>query len=89
MKKNSIYNINIPLQHKGICITRMGERHCVDEFLSQGNDMYLATYKEITLDSDDISIDINAIAAGYISVTPLVLNRTNMPVFGELRGLNE
>ena len=89
MKKNSIYNINIPLQRKGICITCMGERHCVDEFLPQGNDMYFATYKEIPIGSDDINIDINAIAAGYISVTPLVLNRTNMPVFGELRGLNE
>lgn len=88
MKKNSLYNINIPLQHKGIHITRMGERHCVDEFLSQGNDMYFPTYKEISIGSDDDNIDVNAIQSGYISVTPLVLSRTNMSVFEELKGLN-
>ena len=88
MKKNSLYNINIPLQHKGIRIACMGERHCVDEFLSQGNDMYFPTYKEIPIGSDDDNIDVNAIRTGYISVTPLVLSRTNMKVFDELKGLN-
>ena len=88
MKKNTIYNINIPLNHKGISVTRMGERYCVDEFLPQGNDMYLATYKETPTDSDDKSIDINAISSGYISVTPLILDRTNMPVFEELNKLS-
>ena len=87
MKKNILYNINIPLQHKGICITRMGERHFVDEFLPQGNDMYFSTYKEIPLDSDDNSIDVNAILSGYISVTPLTVNRTNMGIFEELKSL--
>ena len=89
MKKNIIYNINIPLHHKGIRITRMGERCCVDEFLPQGNDMYLASYKEIPTDSNDNSIDNNAFFSGYISVTPLKLDRTNMTVFKELNKLNQ
>ena len=88
MEKNSLYNINIPIHHKGIRITRMGERYFVDEFLPQGNDMYLPTYKEIPTDSDDNSIDTNAILSGDISVTPLTLNRTNMTVFEELIKLN-
>ena len=88
MAKNSLYNINIPIHHNGIRITRMGERYFVDEFLPQGNDMYLPTYKEISTDSDDNSIDTNAIMSGYISVTPLTLNRTNMTVFEELIKLN-
>ena len=84
MKKNSLYNINIPINHKGIRITRMGERYFVDEFLPQGNDMYLPTYKNTRTGSDDYSIDINATLSGYISVTPLTLDRTNMTVFEEL-----
>lgn len=88
MGKNSIYNINIPLNHKGIRITCMGERHFVDEFLPQGDDMYFATYKEISINSDDNSIDVNASLSGYISVTPLILNRTNMDVFEELSNMN-
>ena len=89
MKKNNIYNINIPLNHKGICITRMGDRSFIDEFLPQGKDMYLSTYKDISINSDDKSIDKNATASGYISVTPLVLNRTNMRIFEELVKLND
>ena len=87
MKINNLYNINIPTHHKGICITRMGGRYFVDEFLPQGNDMYFPTYKEIPTDSDDYSIDINAALSGYISVSPLTLNRTNMAVFEELNKL--
>ena len=32
MKKNSLYNINIPIHHKGIRITRMGERYFAKEW---------------------------------------------------------
>ena len=88
MKKNSLYNVNIPIHHKGIRITRMGYRYFADEFLPQGNDMYLPTYKNIWTDSDDDSIDISAALSGYISVSPLTLNRTNMTVFEELSKLN-
>lgn len=85
MKKNNLYNVNIPANHKGIRITRMGERFFVDEFLPQGNDMYLPTYKETPEEFGDKSIDIYANISGYISVTPVTFDRTNMPVFEELR----
>ena len=88
MAKNSLYNINIPIHHKGIRITRMGERYYVDEFLPQGNDMYLPTYKQLPHDSDDNSIDTNATLSGYISVTPLIMNRTNRTVFDKLTERN-
>lgn len=88
MKKNSLYNVNIPIQHKGIRMTRMGQRYCVDDFLPQGNDMYLPTYQNIWSDSGDYSIDTHAALAGYVSITPLILNRTNMAVFEELSDLN-
>ena len=84
MKKNSLYNVNIPLHHKGIRITRMGGRYYDDVFLPQGNDMYIPTYKDIWTNSDDYSIDTNATLSGYISVSPLTLDRTNMTVFEEL-----
>lgn len=88
MKKNSLYNVNIPMHHKGIRITRMGYRYFADEFIPQENDMYLPTYKETWTDSDDYSIDTNATFSGYISVSPLTLDRTNMTVFEELNKLN-
>lgn len=88
MKKNSLYNVNIPKGHKGIRITRMGGRYFADDFLPQGNDMYLPTGKDVWKDSGDYNIDTNAALTGYISVLPLTLNRTNMDVFQELNTLN-
>ncbi|MBE5761778.1 MAG: 5'/3'-nucleotidase SurE [Clostridiales bacterium] len=88
MRKNSLYNINIPINHKGIRITRVGNRYFADEFIPQGDDMYLPTYKNTWAASDDCSIDVNAAFSGYISVSPLTLDRTNMAVFEELVKLN-
>lgn len=88
MRKNSLYNVNIPIHHKGIRITRMGYRYFADEFVQQDNNLYLPTYKETWKDSDDYSIDTNATFSGYISVSPLILDRTNMTVFEELCNLN-
>ena len=88
MKKNSLYNVNIPINHKGIRITRMGGRYFADDFLPQGNDMYLPTGKSVWKDSGDYSIDTNAALTGYISILPLTLNRTAMNVFENLKHLN-
>ena len=88
MKKNSLYNVNIPKNHKEIRITRMGGRYFADDFLLQDNDMYLPTGKSVWKDSSDYSIDTNAALTGYISILPLTLNRTNMDVFKELECLN-
>lgn len=88
MKKNSLYNVNIPKKHKDIRITRMGHRYFADDFLPQGDDMYLPTGKSVWKDSGDYNIDTNAALTGYISVLPLTLNRTNMDVFNELNVLN-
>lgn len=88
MKKNSLYNVNIPKKQKGIRITRMGGRYFADDFLPQENDMYLPTGKSVWNDSGDYTIDTNAALTGYISILPLTLNRTNMDVFKELDTLN-
>ena len=88
MKKNSLYNVNIPKNHKGTRITRMGGRYFADDFLPQGNDMYLPTGKSVWKDSGDYSIDTDAALSGYISILPLTLNRTNMDVFNGLKTLN-
>jgi len=88
MRKNSLYNVNIPKNHKDIRITRMGGRYFADDFLLQENDLYLPTGKSVWKDSGDYSIDTNAALTGYISILPLTLNRTNMTVFEELNTLN-
>ncbi len=87
MKKNSLYNVNIPIQHRGIRVTRMGHRYFADTFPHQGNNMYLPTGGSVWKDSGDYSIDTNAALTGYISILPLTLDRTNTAVFEELNGI--
>ena len=88
MKKNSIYNINIPIGSKGIRITHMGGRYFADDFLPQENNMYLPSGKSVWKDNGDYNIDTNAVLTGYTSILPLTLDRTNQAVFEELSKLN-
>ena len=86
LKNSRLYNVNIPFDPKGIRITRMGSRYHVDEFLPQGNDLYLPSYRETWTDSGVYDIDFDAALAGYISVTPLTLDRTDTGAYEKLRG---
>ncbi len=88
MGKNSIYNINIPLNSKGIRVTRMGGRYFSDEFEPQENNMFLPKGYSVWKDDGDYDVDTNAVLTGYTSILPLTLNRTNMEVFKELQKLN-
>ena len=88
MKKNSIYNVNIPVGSKGIRITRMGGRYFADDFLPQENNMFLPTGKSVWTDSGDYNLDTNAVLTGFTSILPLTLDRTNMSVFEELKKIN-
>lgn len=88
MKKNSLYNVNIPLNSRGIRITRMGGRYFGDEFAPQENDMYLPMGKSVWKDSGNLELDTDAVLSGYTSILPLTLDRTNMDVFHSLSSLN-
>ncbi len=88
MKKNSIWNVNIPIGSKGIRITRMGGRYYSDNFVPQGNDMYLPHGFSVWENDGDLSIDTTAALSGYTSILPLTLDRTNKAVYEELSNLN-
>lgn len=82
---NNLYNVNIPPVSSGIAITRQGGMFFKDAFAHRGGDMYIQTGEPITEHNGDLSIDIDAIRSGYISVTPLTAEKTNIPVFEKLK----
>lgn len=93
LSKCDLYNVNIPVEIKGVRITRQGGPYYSDEFHTiSGSDKSKTVmaygfnaYKE----DHDYEIDTNAALHGYLSVSPITIIRTDLAVFEELKGLNE
>ena len=84
LKMNPLYNVNIPLNVKGIQITRQGGPYYSDDFHPIGDDLFRPHGHSIYEDHHDYTIDTDATLHDYISITPLTLERTNLSVFHEL-----
>ena len=82
---NPIYNINIPSDPKEeIRFTHQGGPYYSDRFPHVGNDMYRPTGYPIWADRSDNTLDTDATLHGYISVTPLTIDKTNWEVYRKL-----
>ena len=81
---HSLYNVNIPPESSEVKITRQGGPYFSDSFKNVDGDMYAACGKCVYTKSDDLSIDTNAVMAGYISIAPITIDMTNKEIFEQL-----
>ena len=88
MEINNLYNVNIPPVVKGFRITSQGGPYYSDDFPHVGGNMYRPMGKPVWEDSFNDALDTDATIHGYITVTPLQLDRTNRAVFNSLQHLN-
>ncbi|MBQ9151752.1 MAG: 5'/3'-nucleotidase SurE [Clostridia bacterium] len=90
LSKGRLYNVNFPREaaFKGICVTKQGGEFYSDAFEYRGDDLYMQTGAPVRYDRCDLSIDIDAVRAGYISVTPMTFNKTDWAVLEALNELN-
>ena len=86
-RHNRLYNVNMPVSPKGIRITRQGGPYYSDDFPYIGNDLYKPMGKPIWEDSGDETLDTDATMAGYITITPMTIDRTNWDIFRKLNQL--
>ena len=84
LELNPIYNINIPENPGQFRITRQGGPYYSDKFPHIGNDLYRPTGYAVWEDSGDDTLDTDATLHGYISITPLTIDKTNLEVFRKL-----
>ena len=84
---NRLYNVNMPASPKGIRITRQGGPYFSDDFPYIGNDLYKPMGKPVWQDSGNDELDTDATLHGYITITPMTINRTNWDVFRQLNQL--
>ena len=82
---HSLYNVNIPADPKGICITHQGGPYFSDDFPSVGDDLYQPKGKAVWVDSGDLTLDTDAALTGYISIMPLTVNRTDWSIYNKLK----
>ncbi len=88
MEKHNLYNINIPEGRNGFRITRQGGPFYSDDFVLSADGMCKPNGKCIYQNANDLTLDTDAVMSGYISITPLSVNKTEQNVFQTLSALN-
>ena len=88
MEKCDLYNVNVVPDAKGIRITQQGGHFYSDDFIHEGNDMYMPHGKCVYSPREDLLFDTDCVMKGYISIMPLTINRADMDVYRQLEHLN-
>lgn len=89
MDKCDLYNVNVVPDAKGIRITRQGGHFYSDDFVHEGNNMYMPHGKCVYENMNDITLDTDCVMSGYISIMPLTINRADPAVYEQLLYLND
>lgn len=80
-----VYNVNIPEDPKGILFTRQGGPYYRDHFMDLKDGTYIQHGYCAYESSGDLSFDTDAVMNGYISISPLTTERTDLNAFEKLK----
>ena len=91
LEKGQLYNVNSPrvAPPKGVSITRQGGEFYSDAFEHRGGDIYMQVGEPVHYDRCDLTIDMDAVRAGYISISPMTASRTDRAVFEAIRHITQ
>jgi len=81
---SSVYNVNIPPHGSEVRITHQGGPYYSDDYLCVGEDLYQASGVCVYQDSNDLTLDTDAVMHGYISIMPMTVDKTDWEVFRKL-----
>ena len=83
-----LLNVNVPKASKGIKVTRQGSAYFSDDFIRRDGDMFEQVGHKIEdICPEDMTRDTVATEAGYTTITPLMITRTDMAAFEMLKNL--
>lgn len=88
LEKCPLYNVNVVPEAKGILFTKQGGHFYSDDFVDQGDGTYMPCGKCVYENRDDLTLDTDCVIHGYISISPLTINRVNMDVLHQLSALD-
>lgn len=84
-KYGDIFNVNIPESPKGILLTKQGGPYFTDDFIDLGDGTWKQIGHCIHNNRHRRDIDSDATIDGYVTVTPLTIERTNMRAYTTLK----
>ena len=83
---HDLYNVNIPAHYtESIRITRQGGAYYSDEFVTTGENMVRQQGMMVWHDAKNFDLDCDAVMNGYISITPLTVQRVDGAVYAKLK----
>ena len=78
LDRNWLYNVNIPCRPAcGIRVTRQAGPYYLDRIEPCGEDMFRQIGYSSYQGTADLSLDLDAVMNGYISITPMTIERTH------------
>ncbi len=86
LAQNDVYNVNIPANPQGIRITHQGKARYSDEWVDMGNGKFQQVGQFIFENTKNLDLDTDCVMNGYVSITPMQTDRSNMPLFKKLAG---
>ena len=89
MELCDLYNVNVVPDAKGIRITRQGGHFYSDDFIHEGNDMYMPHGKCVYKNQNDLTLDSDCVMSGYISIMPLTIDRADPAVYKKIKHLSK
>ena len=81
----SLFNVNIPPSPRGILLTKKGGPYYRDVFAERDAGMFMAEGYVAHRDLKDFTLDTDAALNGYVSITPLTTDRTDLSVLEKLK----
>ncbi len=89
-EKGTLFNVNFPESAvNGIKITTQGGTYYADEFKVLDDGRYVQLGYNAHVSKGNLSVDTDATTDGYISISPLTVDRTDYAVFEALKHLND
>ncbi len=87
LEESMLYNVNLPNSHGEIRITKQGGVYFHDEFKYLGGDIWEQGGYIIEENEGDDRLDTDSVRDGFVSITPLVSDRTNHLAFEKIKDL--
>ena len=87
MDFHGLYNINIPEDPKGFCITRQGGPYYSDDFQLSEDGMCTPNGVCVHENTGDLTLDTDAVVSGYFSILPMTADMTNYEIYRRLKNM--